>query len=755
MVERKYKRWFSWILIVALLIPEAGNFWKSPVSRKASAADDAVSYRNVIYPLDENNKDVQGIYYHILSDAQPCVSVGSTEGVGTAAYQGVGDGIVTIPDAVSKDGVIYDVREIAPYAFERCSALKEITLGDNVERIAYGAFSSSGLRKIHFGKQLKEIVFRWTGAFSGTALKEITIDQENTAYKVQDGVLFNADMTELLRYPSLDSRTEYVIPDSVKKIELEAFEKTKNLKNVVIPSGVEEIGNAAFREAACLAPEQDLRHVKKLGAFAFSYTENLKTFLLGENLSIYKETGNASCNAFGYSELETIYFPSGVRADSDMLREASKLRTAVFEKGIVLHEQDLRSCKALEIAILPEDLTEIPKYFAGNCPSLKKIYIPETVTKIGDNAFQDDTVVLYGKKDSVVESYAEKMGLTFEDIDEHVHQYEPYSFYEDEYVKITGMLCQECGHAYSCEQSLIKPLPGTNGVSFPPAVPSASVLPASSPSESQNPAVTPVSSPSGSQNPGITPGRQTPSPSREPWQFPTVSPRQSVMPSAFPVTTSPASEKTKSSPVVSPVTSTPEVRTQKSLYVNNFYVTSTDNYKVRISWTENQYADGYRLYLAEGKNGRYRLLRRFGKDRTTFTYRKQKAGVFYRYKLQAQKKENGSIVYGAFTAPKTIMISRLVTPSVSVKKKMAGNIPYLQICVKKTNADKVQMYVSTNNKSYQVIHLRENSIRKLHGIYRIRYKQGKRDFRIRLRTYKKLRGKTVYSYYSKVVRIYT
>ena len=228
------------------------------------------------------------------------------------------------------------------------------------------------------------------------------------------------------------------------------------------------------------------------------------------------------------------------------------------------------------------------------------------------------------------------------------------------------------------------------------------------------------------------------------------------MPFSPPVTTSLAGETPKSSPAVTPVANTPEpVRPQKSLSVNNFYVSSTDNYKVRLSWTENQYADGYRLFLAEGRNGKYRLLRKFGKSRTAFTYPKQKAGVLYRYKLQAQKKENGSIIYGAFTAPMTIMVTRLVTPSVSVKKKKAGNIPYLQICVKKANADKVQMYVSTNNKSYQAIRLRENSIRKLHGIYRIRYKRGKRDFRIRIRTYKKLRGKTLYSYYSKVVRVRT
>lgn len=731
MFARKYIRWISRILIIALLI--SGNFWGNPVFRRVSAAENPVSYRNVIYPLDENNKDPQGIYYHISGDE---AMVGDTS-FGAADYQGAGDGVVIIPDAVSKDGKVYDVTNISSYAFNRCSKLRGITVGDNVQKISEGAFCLSGLSKIHIGKQVQQIETTWLVPFEGTKLEEITIDPENTFYTVKDGVLFTADMSELVRYPSRDPRTEYKIPDSVTKISQYAFESVRNVKNMVLPSGVEEIGAAAFEASTALYPVQDLRNVKRLGAMAFADVKNLKMILLGENLQIYMGKAYQNTNQIIIrSGIESLYLPDGTKTSYEVLNGCDGVRSVVFGKGMTLHKGDGAYCKKLETIILPEDLTEIPENFAKGCTSLKSIYIPETVTKIGENAFQDDAVVLYGKKDSAAESYAKEMGLTFEDIDGHVHQYEPYSFYEDEYVTITGLLCTECGHAYRCTQSLLKSLPGTD-------------------SSGSLPSATPVGSPSESQEPSATP-KETPSVSREPWQFPTVSPKQTGMPFSPPVTTSLAGETPKSSPAVTPVANTPElVRPQKSLSVNNFYVSSTDNYKVRLSWTENQYADGYRLFLAEGRNGKYRLLRKFGKSRTAFTYPKQKAGVLYRYKLQAQKKENGSIIYGAFTAPMSIMVTRLVTPSVSVKKKKAGNIPYLQICVKKANADKVQMYVSTNNKSYQAIRLRENSIRKLHGIYRIRYKRGKRDFRIRIRTYKKLRGKMLYSYYSKVVWVCT
>ena len=53
MFERKHIRWISWILIIALLI--SGDFLGNPVSERTSAAENPVSYRNVIYTLDENN----------------------------------------------------------------------------------------------------------------------------------------------------------------------------------------------------------------------------------------------------------------------------------------------------------------------------------------------------------------------------------------------------------------------------------------------------------------------------------------------------------------------------------------------------------------------------------------------------------------------------------------------------------------------------------------------------------------------------
>ena len=775
MFVKKYTPWVSGILIIALLI--TGNFLGYPVSERTSAAEKLVSYRNVIYTLDENNKDPQGIYYNISGDE---AMVGDTS-FGAADYQGAGDGIVIIPDAVSKDGNVYDVTNISSYAFNRCSKLREITVGDNVQKISEGAFSLSGLSKIHIGKQVQKIETTWLVPFEGTKLEEITIDPENRFYTVKDGVLFTADMSELVRYPGQDTRTEYTIPDSVTKISQYAFESARNVKNMMIPSGVEEIGAAAFEAATALYPVQDLRNVKRLGAMAFADVKNLRMILLGENLQIYMGKAYQNTNQIIIrSGIESLYLPDGTKTSYEVLNGCTGVKSVIFGKGMTLHRGDGAYCKELENIVLPEDLTEIPENFAKGCTSLKSIYIPETVTKIGENAFQDDTVALYGKKDSVAESYAKEAGLTFQDIDEHVHQYEPYTFYEDEYVTITGMLCRECGHTYDCEQTLIKALPETSA--FPIVTASTpTVTPSATPTPSPTAGVTPTATPTPSPPAGVTPtATPTSSPPAgvTPTAPPTLSPPAGVTPTATPTPSPPAGVTPTAPPTASPLISlSPTVSPQGSpapsvlstsmpdtdasaepsersdLSIAGLRVRSGDNRHVTLSWSYNMSATGYEIYMSSGKNKTYRRIQTLSGQTLSYTYNKQKAGVRYRYKLRAWWTDGSRIVYGAFTKPQTITVTRLITPVISVQKKRAGSIPYLLLRVKRYNADRVQLYAATNGGAYKKIVLKTNSIKKLHGIYRIRYQKGNKTFRIRIRTYRKRGKKRLFSYYSKPVKI--
>jgi hypothetical protein len=78
---------------------------------------------------------------------------------------------------------------------------------------------------------------------SNRSLIEITIDNEY--YYSSGGVLFNADITTLIHYPSAKADADYVIPSSVTRISPFAF-RDSQFTSVTLPQGLATIGDYAF-----------------------------------------------------------------------------------------------------------------------------------------------------------------------------------------------------------------------------------------------------------------------------------------------------------------------------------------------------------------------------------------------------------------------------------------------------------------------------------------------------------------------------
>lgn len=75
-------------------------------------------------------------------------------------------------------------------------------------------------------------------------LKEICVDEDNKYYCSMDGVLFDKDMTTLIKYPSAKSDTHYGVPDGVECIV--SFDWASELKSLYISDSVTKICEEAF-----------------------------------------------------------------------------------------------------------------------------------------------------------------------------------------------------------------------------------------------------------------------------------------------------------------------------------------------------------------------------------------------------------------------------------------------------------------------------------------------------------------------------
>ena len=80
-------------------------------------------------------------------------------------------------------------------------------------------------------------------------LADINVSPDNVNYSSVDGVLFNKDKTELLKYPQGKTASTYTIPSSVKTIGGGAFYGCTSLKSIYIPASVTEFGRVEYGTA--------------------------------------------------------------------------------------------------------------------------------------------------------------------------------------------------------------------------------------------------------------------------------------------------------------------------------------------------------------------------------------------------------------------------------------------------------------------------------------------------------------------------
>ena len=195
---------------------------------------------------DEAFKDESQLYLYNVVIANSVTSIGDKAFYGCA-----------IETLVPGSGI----KTIGAEAFAYNDELTEIVLPEGLESIGEGAFSNTALVSVNIPASLVSIGDK---AFGGVyALTAYTVADGNTAYSAIDGVLFNADATELISFPTGRVAETYTIPASVRVVKANAFANCDGLHELVISASVESVeGNACvgaeinvyvFEGAVCLS----------------------------------------------------------------------------------------------------------------------------------------------------------------------------------------------------------------------------------------------------------------------------------------------------------------------------------------------------------------------------------------------------------------------------------------------------------------------------------------------------------------------
>ena len=123
---------------------------------------------------------------------------------------------------------------IGDYAFCNCTRLDSIGIPDGVTLIGDHAFK--GCTNLVSIEIPISVVVIGVGVFSRcTSLKSIIVDKNNPYYCSEDGALFKKEMDKMTILISvLGGKEAVIIPDTVNKIEEDAFNGCTNLKSIIV-----------------------------------------------------------------------------------------------------------------------------------------------------------------------------------------------------------------------------------------------------------------------------------------------------------------------------------------------------------------------------------------------------------------------------------------------------------------------------------------------------------------------------------------
>ena len=273
------------------------------------------------------------------------------------------------------DYAFWDCSKIAIYYTQNVTAIGECAfIGSGlsgeldlrgVKNIKSGAFNGCEITSITIGKNLSEI--GPSAFFNCDDLNEIKLSDENDEYVYVDGCLIRrSDNTLVLGLASA------VIPETVVSIGDYAFAYRKNLSEIAIPSSVTAIGS-----------------------YAFANCENLKTIEVSQSVKSIQSCVFKSCVSLTKATWRTL-----VSVPDSVFESCSALTDVKLSSVTKIGERAFSGCIGLKEIILPQSLTEIGEY-AFNKTALASITLPQSIDKVGNGWFLDckylETVNFDGK----------------------------------------------------------------------------------------------------------------------------------------------------------------------------------------------------------------------------------------------------------------------------------------------------------------------------------------------------------------------
>lgn len=303
--------------------------------------------------LNTDNKDDQGLTY-TLNAADHTATVASYD-------SSTQDGVIDIPDTVTSGGQSYKVTAIGGYAFnpsQKITNVSSVFIPATVTSIGGFAFRCcKSLATVTFaeGSQLKSI---GGSAFSGTN-------------------------------PAHPRFKEIQIPDSVETIGTSAFHNCQDLESITLPASLKTIESSTFSDCRNLSEVKLPASLEAIQSYVFGGCSALETvFYYGSleqwsKINVAKGFLGSSCPSLVMDDYTAQFIP--VRDDAYPPPKTVTITKYTGKESTVILPSTINS------TINSWPVTKIGEDAFQDNTTITSVTIPASVTEIGSNAFADCT----------------------------------------------------------------------------------------------------------------------------------------------------------------------------------------------------------------------------------------------------------------------------------------------------------------------------------------------------------------------------
>ena len=292
-----------------------------------------------------------------------------------------------------------------------------LVIPEGVTQIEGRSLENTSVRSVQFPRSLKEIPY---GCFSGCrSLEEVTLP--TTVIKIGSGVFEgctalkkvtingNVDKVSFSAFKGCTSLQQITINGNVDEVCSSAFEGCTSLQQITINGNVNEIGVTVFED--CRALRELVINGNVYWSYGFGKNKSVEKITIGRNVTAGRIFFSRFCNLktvviqcpvkkdtevsemirfFGCENLETVEIACAEEIQSKMFSGLDKLKKIELPNTIKrIGDEAFANCTMLETIRIPEGCIELSGF--NGCTNLKRIAIPNSVKKIGHRAFEKCT----------------------------------------------------------------------------------------------------------------------------------------------------------------------------------------------------------------------------------------------------------------------------------------------------------------------------------------------------------------------------